>query len=117
MGPGTKARTLCQKAGNQVQSLSLLEGSNPFWEWETSRGQRGLDEPAWRSVGRQPPTKVQWEGAGSGLPGKAQGGRWESTAQKPCSCEIFLLAACLLPHPQKVKQNPNKSLTRQILIP
>lgn len=101
MGPGTKARTLCQKAGNQVQSLSSLEGSNPFWEWETNRGQRGLDEPAWCSVGRQPPTKVRWEGAGLASQGRhrEEGGRAQlrSRATARYSC---LLPACF-PTPKR----------------
>lgn len=93
-GPIFLLSHLHQQVSNQVQSLTPLGCSDPFWEWEKSRGQRGLDETAWCLGGRQPP-QVRGQGARSGLLGKTQGERWETAAQKLCSCEIFLLPASL----------------------
>lgn len=56
----------------------------------------------------------QWAGCGLGGVGSAQGERWETTAQANAAVRY---SCCLPPHPRKVKQNPNKSLTWQILIP
>lgn len=55
------------------------------------------------------------EWAGCDLQGSVQRGRWETTALALQLPDIP--AACLPPYPEKVKQNPNKSLTWQILIP
>lgn len=46
----------------------------------------------WREIAIPRGGGEEW--AGVDLPGNVQGERWDTTAQKMCTCEILLMPAC-----------------------
>lgn len=109
-GQGQRPQSLCTHtcAGKKANRFSLSACSDPSGNGRKAgvkgavvRLQRKAWHSAWCSVGRGLSQGEAWEDwAEFGLPGKVQEERWETTAQKLCSCERFLLPACL-PAPKR----------------